>query len=203
MTSTTKAQSTKTTGKAAAAPVARNRDPITFERAVVTCPSVEQAETIATHFGHVEPVAYEHIRETTKTSLIQQADALNDNLNEKALDMHMQRIVAGYVNSAFGAGQFYGDKKRQAQDVSSALYNDYRDEDRDGVAGFESKAERARNFAATAALQAFALLATAEGAVQAYEHVIGSSWKPYVASQPATQRVDHQAAQAQLAALGD
>ena len=45
-------------------------------------------------------------------------------------------------------------------ELTSKLLNDDRDEDREGPAGFESKAERARLFAAEMALQSFALMAS-------------------------------------------
>ena len=32
-------------------------------------------------------------------------------LNEKALQIHLQRITGAFVGSAFGAAQFYGTKK--------------------------------------------------------------------------------------------
>jgi hypothetical protein len=60
-----------------------------------------------------------------------------------------------------------------------ASQNDDRDEDRDGVASFDSKAERARLFAAEMGLQAYALMAAAEGAVHAYNAITGEDWKPY------------------------
>ena len=75
---------------------------------------------------------------------------------------------AAYVGSAYGAAQFYGTKVTQARDLTVASQNDDRDEDRDGVAGFESNGERARLFAAEMGLQAYALMAAAEGAVHAY-----------------------------------
>ena len=40
---------------------------------------------------------------------------LQDHLNEKALALHLQRVVAGFVGSAFGAGQFYDTKVGQAR----------------------------------------------------------------------------------------
>ncbi len=92
-----------------------------------------------------------------------------------AMQIHLQRIVGAFVGSAYGAAQFYGTKKSAAMDLTSRLLNDARDEDREGPAGFESKAERARLFAAEMALQSFALLAAAEGAVAAYA---GKTWKP-------------------------
>jgi len=79
---------------------------------------------------------------------------------------------------------------------------DDRDEDRDGVSGFESRAERARIFAAEMGLQAHALLAAAEGAVSAYAHLTGSEWKPYEAPSTAPS-VSRASAAAQLGAFGD
>ena len=89
-----------------------------------------------------------------------------------------------------------------ARDLNSKVANEDRDEDRMGVDGLANDAERAREFAAQMAVQAFALLAAAEGAVDAYAQVTGSDWKPYQGnSRPATS-VSRQAADAQIAALG-
>jgi len=52
------------------------------------------------------------------------------------------------------------------------------------------------------ALQAFALLAAAEGAVDAFAQVTGNEWKPYRGSARSGMAVDQQAAAAQMAALG-
>jgi hypothetical protein len=79
--------------------------------------------------------------------------------------------------------------------------NDDRDEDREAPAGFMSKLERARQFAAETAAQAFALLAVADGAVAAHEDATGDKWKPYDSPSQA-QPVSKQAAAAQLAAFG-
>ena len=116
--------------------------------------------------------------------------------------MHLQRIAGSFVSSAFGAAQFYGTKKSAAMELTSKLLNDDRDEDRDGPTGFDSKAERARLFAAEMALQSFALLAAAEGAVPAYAEITGEDWKPYVAPGDNTQSVNRQSAAAELA-LGE
>jgi hypothetical protein len=59
----------------------------------------------------------------------------------------------------------------QANDLIVKGANDDRDEDRDGVAGFESRAECARLFAAEMGLQAYAL--ATEGTVSAYAHLTG------------------------------
>ena len=116
--------------------------------------------------------------------LTRSAEVFGTALNEKALQIHLQRIVGSFVGSAYGAAQFYGTKKSAAMELTSRLLNDDRDEDRDGPSGFESKAERARLFAAEMALQSFALLAAAEGAVAAYAEVTGETWKPYEAPTP-------------------
>ena len=84
-----------------------------------------------------------------------------------------------------------------------ASENEHQDEDRDGVAGFKSKAERARLFAARMGLQAYALLAAADGAVSAYEHVTGETWKPYEPETPGPAPIARQSAAAELAAFGD
>jgi hypothetical protein len=83
-----------------------------------------------------------------------------------------------------------------------ASQNEDRDEDRGGVSGFESRADRARRFAAEMGLQAFALMAAAEGAVHAYAAVTGNDWKPY--EQPSSPAVStaRQSAAAELAAFG-
>ena len=60
---------------------------------------------------------------------------LQDHLSEKALALHLQRVVAGFVGSAFGAGQFYDSEGRPGPGVTSKLQNEHRDEDRDGIVG--------------------------------------------------------------------
>ena len=78
--------------------------------------------------------------------MIQLAEALP--LSDKVLELHLQRLVGAFIGSAFGAGEFYSNKVSEARDLTAKLANEDRDEDRDGVSGFESKAERARLFAA-------------------------------------------------------
>lgn len=56
---------------------------------------------------------------------------------------------------------------------------DARDEDLDGPAGYESVAQRKREFAADMGIQAHALRMAAVGAVAAYEQVVGETWKPF------------------------
>jgi len=73
---------------------------------------------------------------------------LRDGPDERACRLHLQRVTGSFVGSAFGAAQFYGTKMSTAMDLTSKLQNDDRDKDREGPSGFESKAERARLFAA-------------------------------------------------------
>ena len=94
------------------------------------------------------------------------------------MQIHLQRIVGSYVGSAYGAGQFYCRPSPRREDATAKLANDTRDEDLDGPVGFDSAAQRKREFAADIALQSHALSMAAEGAVAAYEHIVGESWKP-------------------------
>ena len=64
------------------------------------------------------------------------------------------------------------------------------------------KAERARQFAAEMGLQAYALMAAAEGAVHAYAHITGETWKPYEAPVAASSSTARKSAAEELAAFG-
>jgi hypothetical protein len=176
------------------------RQTFTLELAVSICPHEGLARNLSTTFG-LEPVDYAAIREATEEHVVRSANTLVDNLNERAMQIHLQRVVGAYVGSACGAGHFYGQKVSQAQDLTSKLANDDRDEDRDGASGFESRAARARIFAAEMGLQAYALLAAAEGAVSAYAHITGEDWKRYEAPRPANQNVSRQSASVEMAAF--
>jgi len=178
---------TKQAAKTATQPPARRaalqgqRTVITFATAELMCPNEAVATKIARLYG-LDPVDYHAIRESTEEHLALSAKVLADNLGErfeKPLEMHMQRIVDGFVRSAHGAGMFYDGKAAVARNLSSKIANEDRDEDRMGVDGTENRAQRACGFAATVGLQAYALLAAAHGAVDAYAHVCGSDWKPY------------------------
>ena len=115
--------------------------------------------------------------------------------------IHLQRIVGAFVGSAHGAGTFYSSKVTAARELTMKLANEDRDEDRDGVLGFDTRAARAREFAAAAGLTAFALFAAATGAVHAYAELTGEDWKPYEAPAP-SRSVSRQAASTELDALG-
>jgi len=168
---------------------------VTFATAERICPNEAVASKIVTRFG-LDAVDYHAIREATEESLAVSAKVLADNLGErfeKPLEMHMQRIVDGFVRSAHGAGTFYDTKAKLARDASSAIGNEDRDEDRQGIDGGENRAQRACRFAAEVGLQAYALLAAAEGAVDAYAHVCGRDWKPYEGNQTPGRAIGRQA----------
>ena len=200
------AKGRKADAKAAPAParhpVHEQRGPITMADAVALCPTQGLANNLSRTFG-LESVDMTHVRATTDQSIRDAAAALTDTLNEKALAMHLQRIAGAFVGSAHGAGKFYSEKVTQARDLTAKIANDDRDEDRDGPSGFESKAARARSFAAEMGVQAATLLAAAEGALDAYEHLTGEAWKPYDARrQDNTRTVSRRAASEEMSAFG-
>ncbi|MGE0281093.1 MAG: hypothetical protein AB7P20_10860, partial [Rhizobiaceae bacterium] len=100
-------------------------------------------------------------------------------IDKRSLQIHLQRLVAAFVGSATSSSQFYTRAVTDARDATSSLSNDNRDEDRDGPAGFDSRGQRKREFAAEAALQAFTLAMAAEGVASAYADILGETWKPY------------------------
>ncbi len=177
------------------------RGAITFETVARIAPHQGLTDNLVRTFG-LEPVDYDSIRDATGEQVTRIAKALDGALSDKAMQIHLQRIIGAFVGSAHGAAQFYGTKKSAALELTSKLLNDDRDEDREGPAGFESKAERARLFAAEMALQSFALLAAAEGAISAYAEITGETWKPYEAPLPASASVSRQSAAAEIAAFG-
>ena len=156
------------------------RQAITLEAVIARAPHSGLAENLSRTFG-LDCPEYAAIREGTEENVVRSANVLRDDLNDKAMEIHLQRIVGSFVSSAFGASTFYQTKVTTAKDLTMASQNDARDEDRDGVSGFMSKAENARLFAAQMGLQAYALMAAAEGAVHAYAHITGEDWKPYEA----------------------
>ncbi len=178
----------------------QGRQVVTFETAARLCPNAGVASKIVTFYG-LDEVDYHAIREATEEHLAKSAEVLADNLNEKALEIHLQRIVDAYVRSAYGAGTFYDGKAEAARKLTSPIDNEDRDEDRPGIDNTANKAERARIFAAQVGLQAYALLAAAHGAVDAYAHACGQDWKPYEGTQAPAQHVTRQAAAAQASAF--
>ncbi|MGO4562157.1 hypothetical protein [Rhizobiales bacterium 3FA27D7] len=185
-----------------AARVVPLRKGTTLEMVRLACPDATQAALIAESFG--SPVIdSDGIRELHERMIVETADALGEGLGERAMQIHLQRIVGSYVGSAHGAGQFYSRAVTEARDLTAKAANDLRDEDLDGPVGFESAAQRKREFAADMGIQAHALRMAAEGAVAAYEHVVGERWKPF--ERPVENpghTLDRKAAEMQMAALG-
>ena len=168
------------------AKAANARPLITFETAARLVPSDAQIAAIITGFG-LDDVNYPEIRDASEAAFAAMAKALepalvvdlgNGETNNKALEMHLQRIAGAFVGSAHGAATFYENKRQQARELGSQ-FNEAREEDRMGIDGMANRAQRAREFAAALGLKAYATLAAAEGALSAYEHIIGSTWKPY------------------------
>jgi hypothetical protein len=176
---------------------AQARPALTFETAVLLCPHQSQAEKIAESFGLIVP-DYDTIRAAHSAALHQLADAFGDALNEMATKMHFQRIVGALVGSAVGAGRFYSEKVSEARTAAARAADG--GEEQGAPIGLESKAQRTREFAADMAMQAFALLAAAKGAVDAYAELTGEEWKAYE-TRPEAQ-VEKKAAEAQMAAFG-
>lgn len=173
----------------------------TLEMVKLACPDSTQALRISESFG-LAVVDSDGIRELHRQQLIDSAEALKEGLAEKAIQIHFQRIVGSFVGSAYGAGQFYSRAVTEARDLTTKLSNDFRDEDLDGPVGFDSRAQRKREFAADMGLQAHVLRMAAEGAVSAYQDITGEVWKPYArqVEQPVNS-VDQKAASAQMAAF--
>jgi hypothetical protein len=168
----------------------------------LTCPDASQAMLIAESFGNAV-IDGDGIRDAHERLILDTADSLSEGLAERAMQIHLQRIVGAFVGSAHGAGQFYSRAVTEARDATAKAASDARDQDRDGVVGYDSSAQRKREFAADMGTQAFSLRMAAEGAVAAYEHVVGEAWKPF--DRPVEnpgQSLDRKAAEAQMAAFG-
>lgn len=182
--------------------VVQLRKGATLEMVRLTCPDAVQALRIAESFG-TAVVDGDGVRDTHERLIIGTAEALSEGLAERAMQIHLQRNVGAYVGSAHGAGQFYSRAVTEARDATAKAANDARDDDRDGIVGYDSSAQRKREFAADMGIQAFSLRMAAEGAVAAYEHVVGETWKPF--DRPVDnpgQSLDRKAAAAQMDALG-
>jgi hypothetical protein len=182
-------------------PKAPARVALTLEALNMRGPRASVAENVARAFA-LEPVDFDATRDAAKAALIAWADTLTPAVNQFAMRVLLDRMVNAVLSSADGAINFYGEKVSQARDLTAKLNNEDRDEDREPVWGFETKAERARQFAAEACLAAFAQMAAAHGAVAAYEHVTGETWKPYTPPAAPARSVSRQAAKAELEAFG-
>lgn len=118
------------------------------------------------------------------------------------MQIHLQRIVGAFVGSAYSADQFYSRAVTEARDATAKAACDDRDEDVDGPVGFDSAAQRKREFAADA-LQSHALRMAAEGAVAALRAGRRRDLEAIRARRRDPGRtVDRKAAELQMAALG-
>lgn len=182
--------------------VVQLRKGATIEMVRLTCPDEAQALRIAESFG-TAILDSDGIRDMHERLIIETATGLSDGLGERAMQIHLQRIVGAYVGSAHGAGQFYSKAVTEARDATAKSASDARDEDLDGPVGYDSAAQRKREFAADMGIQAHALRLAVEGAVAAYEQIVGEAWKPF--DRPVDnpgQTLDRKAAEAQMDALG-
>ena len=174
----------------------------TLEMVRLACPDTTQAARISSSFG-LPLLDSDGIRDAHVQLIVETAAALGEGLKERAMQIHLQRIVGAYVGSAHGAGQFYSRAVTEARDATAKAACDARDEDVDGPVGFDGRAQRKREFAADMGLQAHALRMAAEGAVTAYEQVVGERWKPFErAVDPSAPTLDRKAAEVQMAAFG-
>ncbi|MHA6646073.1 hypothetical protein [Mesorhizobium sp. A623] len=181
---------------------AQLRKGTTLEMVRLVCPDAAQTILISESFG-LPVLDSDGIRDLHERLIIETTEALKEGLSDRAMQIHLQRIVGSYVGSAHGAGQFYSRAVTEARDATAKLANDSRDEDLEGPVGFDSQAQRKREFAADMGLQSHALRMAAEGAVKAYEHSVGERWKPFErqVENPGA-GVSRQAAEHQMAALG-
>jgi len=191
-----------TTSRSTSGRQTQTRRGTTLEMVRLSCPDTAQAIKIAESFGTVV-IDSDGIRSLHERLIVETADSLSEGLGEKAMQIHLQRIVGAFVGSAHGAGQFYSRAVSDARDATAKASNDARDEDLDGPVGYDSGAQRKREFAGDMGIQSHALRMAAEGAIAAYERVIGETWKPFdrpVANPGAS--LDRKAAETQMAAFG-
>jgi hypothetical protein len=193
---------TKKATSSRAAGVIPPRKGTTLQMVRLASPDAAQCSLIAESFG-LPVLDSDGIRDLHEKLLVDTAASLDEGLGERAMQIHLQRIVGAFVGSAYGAGQFYSRAVSEARDATAKAACEERDEDVDGPVGFDSAAQRKREFAADMALQSHALRMAAEGAVTAYEQVIGEAWKPFErASENPGRTVNRKAAELQMAALG-
>lgn len=194
---TSNARSSRQSGK-----IVQLRKGASLEMVRLACPDSAQASLISESFG-LPVIDSDGIRDLHHKIIVDTAESLNEGLGERAMQIHLQRIVGSYVGSAHGAGQFYSRAVSEARDATAKSANDARDEDLEGPVGFDSNAQRKREFAADMGIQAHALRCAAEGTITAYEEIVGETWKPFQRQvENPGQTVDRKAAELQMAALG-
>ena len=92
------------TPKTAQVPATRKspvRQAITFELVQAHAPHAGLAENLSRTFG-INPVDYAAILEATEENIALSAKALQPTLNDKAMEIHLQRVVGSFVSSAYG-----------------------------------------------------------------------------------------------------
>lgn len=178
------------------------RKPTTLDMVQLVCPDAATAADVGPNFGLLVPDS-DGIRDLHERLIIETAEALGESLGERAMQIHLQRIVGAFIGSAFGAGQVYSRALTEGRDLVSRLSNDDRDEDRDGPVGFESRAQRKARFAGQMCMQSHALRVAAEGVAAGYELVLGEAWKPFRRQvENPGQSLGRRAIQEQMAAFG-
>ncbi len=157
--------------------------PVTLEKVQLVAPGHHCAAAIAERYGKDE-VNFDGIVQETRGSFTAIAHALGSkHFDEFAMKLVFDRLTNAMVQGAFGAGMYYSARVADCANHARALTNDHRDDDADGVAGFDSKLQALQDRAADAGLRAYALRATAEAACEAFAEITGNVWVPYSRSE--------------------
>ena len=98
--------------------VVQLRKGATIEMVRLTCPDEAQALRIAESFG-TAILDSDGIRDMHERMIVETAAGLAEGLGERAMQIHLQRIVGAYVGSAHGAGQFYSKAVSEARDATA------------------------------------------------------------------------------------
>jgi hypothetical protein len=85
------------------------------------------------------PVGHEGIRDAAGMHIAQAARAFETALNERALQIHLQRIPGSYVRADAGAATSSGTGHSAAMELTPGRFDGHRDEDCDRLAGYDSK----------------------------------------------------------------
>ena len=80
---------------------------ISLELVIRRAPDHQLVENLVRTFG-LEPVDFDGIRDALGAQIRASGAVLGEALNERALQIHLQRIVGAHVASAYAAAQFYG-----------------------------------------------------------------------------------------------
>ena len=156
------------------APATQSSAAVTFEAAASLCPNKAVAARIARVFSPDGPVDYEAIRRATRDGLASGAETLAGHPaggSRTTLEQHLQHVVPGFLRSAHDAGELYAGRVARAL---TAHTDAHATQGGDAAAYVVGQAEHA----AKAGLQAYALLAAAHGAVDAYARVCGEEYRP-------------------------